>query len=161
MCCVLCDKDKSGMRAVGQPGGSFIVYRDLIKDDLRARESPRRAGWSRRRTIAMTDRSRLDSLVGKYFMAPFPHDDGVVELVIDEDHCLVRFEPSVNGAPEALAVVALSDMVRAGNIGEEDEVPHWLFFDSLEDRAKYRAWVNQPDGANKPRIVYLRPRQLK
>jgi hypothetical protein len=107
----------------------------------------------------MTDRSRLDLLVGKYFMAPFPHDDGVVEAVIDDGHCLVRFEATAEGAPEALAVVALSDMVRVGNIGEDDEVPNWLFFDSPEQRAKYRAWVNQPDGPNKPRIVYLRPKQ--
>jgi hypothetical protein len=107
----------------------------------------------------MTDRSNLVLLVGKYFMAPFPHDDGVVEAVIDDGHCLVRFDATADGAPEALAVVALSDMVRPGNVGEDDEVPNWLFFDSAEQRAKYREWVNQPDGPHKPRIVYLRPKQ--
>jgi hypothetical protein len=107
----------------------------------------------------MTDRSKLELLVGKYFMAPFPHDDGVLEAVIDDGHCLVRFEARADGQPEAFAVVALSDIVRAGNIGEEDEVPNWLFFDSMEQRVKYRAWVNQPDGPNKPRIVHLRPKQ--
>ncbi len=62
----------------------------------------------------MTERSRLDLLVGKYFMAPFPHDDGVVIAVIDENHCLVRFDATADGAPEALAVVALSDMGQSG-----------------------------------------------
>jgi hypothetical protein len=104
----------------------------------------------------MTDRSRLDLLVGKYFLAPFPHDEeGVVEAVIDDGHCLVRFEPAGN-RPEAFAIVALSDMVRAGNIGEEDEVPYWVFFDSPEQRTKYRAWINNPDEPNKPRVVLLR-----
>ena len=53
----------------------------------------------------MTDSSRLNLLVGKYFLAPFPHDDqGIVEAVIDDGHCLVRFEAEGN-RPEAFAVV--------------------------------------------------------
>jgi hypothetical protein len=105
----------------------------------------------------MSGHSKLDLLVGKYFLAPFPHDEeGIVEAVIDDGHCLARFEAGADGRPEAFAVVALSDMVRAGNLGEEGEVPHWLFFDSLDQREKYRAWINQPDGANKPRIVPMR-----
>ncbi len=107
----------------------------------------------------MTGRSRLDLLVGKHFVAPFPHEDGIVEAVIDDEHCLVRYEATAGGPPESLAVVALSDIVRAGNIGEDDEVPNWLFFDSLEQRNTYRAWINQPDGSDKPRIVYMRPKQ--
>lgn len=104
----------------------------------------------------MTDRSTLNMLVGKYFMAPFPHDDGIVEAVIDDEHLLVRFEAKGDGQPEALGVVALSDVVRAGNVGEEEEVPHWLFFDQMEQRTKYREWVDQPDGTNKLRIVPFR-----
>jgi hypothetical protein len=52
--------------------------------------------------------------------------------------------------------VALSDTVKTGIVGEDDEPPNWLFFDSLDQREKYRAWINQPDGANKLRIVPLR-----
>jgi hypothetical protein len=108
----------------------------------------------------MTDRSRLDLLVGKYFLAPFPHDEeGVVEAVIDDQHCLVRFEAGTDGRPEALAVVALRDIVRAGNVGDEGEVPHWLFFDSLDQRTKYREWIYNSEEPKKPRIVYMRPKQ--
>ena len=104
----------------------------------------------------MTDRSRLDLLVGKYFLAPFPHDEeGIVESVIDDEHCFVRFEAAGN-RPEAFAVVALRDIVRAGNVGDEGEVPHWLFFDTPEQRAKYRAWIYNSDEPNKPRIVPMR-----
>jgi hypothetical protein len=104
----------------------------------------------------MTSHSKLDLLIGKYFLAPFPHDDGVVEAVIDDEHCLVRFEAGTDGRPEALAVVALSDIVKPGYNGEEDEPPNWLFFDSPEQRAKYRAWINNPDEPNKLRIVPMR-----
>jgi hypothetical protein len=105
----------------------------------------------------MTGHSKLDLLVGKYFLAPFPHDeDGIVEAVIDDGHYLARFEAGSDGRPEAFAVVALSDMVRAGNIGEEGEVPHWLFFDSPEQRTKYRAWIHNPDEPNKLRVVPMR-----
>ncbi len=104
----------------------------------------------------MTDRSQLDLLVGKYFLAPFPHDEeGIVEAVIDDDHCFVRFE-AAGSRPEAFAVVALRDMVRAGNVGEEGEVPHWLFFDNPDQRANYRAWIGDPDEPNRPRVVPLR-----
>jgi hypothetical protein len=91
----------------------------------------------------MTDRSGLDLLAGKYFLAPFPHDEqGIVEAVVDDGHCLVRFEAEGN-RPEAFAVAALSDIVRAGNTGGEDEVPHWLFFDGLEQRARAVQGVDQ------------------
>jgi hypothetical protein len=109
----------------------------------------------------MTDSSSLNLLVGKYFLAPFPHDEqGIVEAVIDDGHCLVRFEAEGN-RPEAFAVVALTDMVRAGNRGEEDEVPNWVFFDGPEQRAKYRAWINNPDEPNKPRVVLLRRKETE
>jgi hypothetical protein len=75
----------------------------------------------------MTNRFRLDLLADKYFMAPSPHDDGVVVAVIDDKHYLVRSEASADGRPEALAVVALSDMVRVGTVGEEDEAPNLPF----------------------------------
>jgi hypothetical protein len=81
-----------------------------------------------------------------------------VEAVIDDQHCLVRVEAGTDGRPEAFAVVALRDIVRAGNVGEEGEVPHWLFFDSPDQRTKYREWIYKSDEP-KPRIVYMRPKQ--
>ena len=107
----------------------------------------------------MSERSKLDLLVGKCFIAPYPHADGVVVAVLDEDFCFVRFDAGADGPPEAFAVVALSDMAKAGYNSGEDEVAPWLFFDSAEQRAKYRAWLNNPGGPNKPRIVPLRRKE--
>jgi hypothetical protein len=102
---------------------------------------------------------KANVLVGKYFLGVDPlSGPGIVEAVIDDSHYLVRFE-SDGGIPESLAVVAISDMARAGGTGQEDEPPPWLFFDTVEQRAKYIAWMNEPpDGPGKPRIVPLRPR---
>jgi len=102
---------------------------------------------------------KANALVGKYFLGVDPHSGpGVVQAVIDESHYLVHFD-SDNGIPESLAVVAISDMARAGGTGREDEPPPWIFFDTAEQRAKYIAWMNEPpDGSGKPRIVPLRPR---
>jgi hypothetical protein len=104
----------------------------------------------------MTDRSKLELLVGKYFIATFPHWDGRVEAVIDDVHYLVRFDPGSDGSPEAFAVVALDDMVRAGREDEEEGPGPWLFFDTAEERAKFRAWMEAPEDPNKPRIVPMR-----
>ena len=54
----------------------------------------------------MTDRAKSEVLVGKYFMATDPHEDGIVESVINEDYDLVRFESRAGGPPEAFAVPA-------------------------------------------------------
>jgi hypothetical protein len=59
----------------------------------------------------MTDCPKLEVLVGKYFIATFPHWSGHVEGVIDSAHYLVRFDPGSDGSPEAFAVVAIDDMV--------------------------------------------------
>jgi hypothetical protein len=67
----------------------------------------------------MTDRSKLEVLVGKYFIATFPHWDGRGKGVIDSAHYLERFDPGSDGLPEAFAVVAIDDMVRAGREDEE------------------------------------------
>ena len=58
----------------------------------------------------MTDRSKLEVLVGKYFIPTFPHWDGRVEGVIDSAHYLVRFDRGSDGSPEAFAVVAIDDI---------------------------------------------------
>jgi hypothetical protein len=96
----------------------------------------------------------LSQLVGKYFIAPFPHQDGIVESVIDDAHYLVRFEadPGPGGMPESFAIIALSDMVRAGMKEEDDGPPCFLFFDEAEKRVKYRSWIEQPSEPDKPRI---------
>jgi hypothetical protein len=95
-------------------------------------------------------------LIGKYFIAPFPHWDGRVEALINDGHYLVRFDVGSDGSPEALAVVALSDMVRAGRENEEEGLAHWLFFDTIEQRARFRAWLDAPEDPNKPRVVPMR-----
>jgi hypothetical protein len=100
--------------------------------------------------------AKNELLVGKYFIAPYPHEDGIVEAVFDDGYFLVRFEEKAGGPPEALAVVAIDDMARIGSTGEDDEPPHWLFFDTAEQRAKYRRWIDEPAGPNKPRIVPMR-----
>jgi hypothetical protein len=104
----------------------------------------------------MTDHLQPELLIGKYFIATFPHWDGRVEAVIDDGHYLVRFDPGSDGSPEAFAVVALDDMVRAGREDEEEGPAHWLFFDTAEDRAKFRAWMEAPEDPNKPRVVPMR-----
>ena len=104
----------------------------------------------------MTDGAKSELLVGKYFMATDPHDDGIVESALGDGYYLVRFEGRAGSPPEAFAVVALSDMARTGGSGKEDEPPPWLFFDSAEERAKYRAWITEPSDPNKPRVVPMR-----
>jgi hypothetical protein len=104
----------------------------------------------------MTDRSKLEVLVGKYFTATFPHWDGRVEGVIDSAHYLVRFDPGSDGSPEAFALVAIDDMVRAGREDEEAGPIHWLLFDTPEQRAKLRAWMEAREDPNKPRVVPMR-----
>jgi hypothetical protein len=111
------------------------------------------------------------TLIGKYFLGV--HDgiwmSGIVEAVVDAFHYLVRFDDLIrytegpdrgSSLPEAgaLAVVALSDIVRAGRNDDHDVPPPWLFFDDAEKRAKYQAWLDKPspDDPKKPRIVSIR-----
>jgi hypothetical protein len=102
---------------------------------------------------------KANELIGKYFLGVDPHSGpGVVEAAIGDSHYLVRFD-SDGAIPASLAIVAISDMARAGGTGQEDEPPPWVFFDTLEQRAQYIAWMIEPtDGPGKPRIVPLRPR---
>ncbi len=96
----------------------------------------------------MTERSKLDLLVGKYFVAP-QTGAGVVEAALDDAHYLVRYETDF-GVPEHLEVVAIRDMVGAG---ADDGPPPWAFFDTIEQRAKFQAWMNEPENPNRPRVV--------
>jgi hypothetical protein len=96
----------------------------------------------------MTDCSRLELLIGKYFIAPHI-GAGVVEAALDDAHYLVRYETDA-GMPEHLVVAAISDMVGAG---ADDGPPPWAFFDTIEQRAKFQAWMNQPENPNRPRVV--------
>jgi hypothetical protein len=87
---------------------------------------------------------------------------GIVEAAVDDRHYLVRFDDLVgftDGSPwpESLAVVAIEDMARAGRNGNDDIPPPWDFFDSVEKRRAYDAWLNEPAPDRKPRVVPLRP----
>jgi hypothetical protein len=107
------------------------------------------------------------SLIGKRFLGVHPHaGTGIVEAAVDGAHYLVRFDAEVatgprdlNAGPERLAVVAISDMARAGGNGGDDETPPWWFFDTAEQLAKYISWMDElpPDDPKKPRVVPLRP----
>jgi hypothetical protein len=100
------------------------------------------------------------ALIGKYFLGV--HDDGmrsgVVEAIVNDGHYLVRFDDLVgftDGSkwPEAMAVVAVTDMVGSG---DDDKPPPWWFFDNSEQRAKYETWLNEPPPDLKLRVVPLR-----
>jgi hypothetical protein len=104
-------------------------------------------------------------LVGKYFIGV--HDEamrsGIVEAAIDDRHYLVRFDDLIgltDGTrwPESLAVVAIDDMARTGRDGDENVPPPWEFFDDIEKRRVYDAWMNEPTPDRKPRVVPLRPK---
>jgi hypothetical protein len=91
------------------------------------------------------------------------HDDrmrsGVIEAAVNDYHYLVRFDDLIGFTdgtkwPESVAVVAIIDMARSG---EANEPPPWLFFDNLEPRAKYQAWLDAPPSDRKPRVIPLRP----
>ena len=102
----------------------------------------------------------MSAISGKYFLGV--HNEcmrsGVVEDAVNDDHYLVRFDNLIgftDGSkwPEALAVVAIADMVGSG---DDDKPPPWWFFDNPEQRAKYEAWLNEPPPDLKPRVVPLR-----
>ncbi len=109
----------------------------------------------------------MSALIGKYFIGV--HDEcmrsGIIEAAVNEhDHpviYLVRFDELIgftDGSkwPEALALVPISNMM--GN-GGDDGPPPWWFFDNAEQRAKYDAWLSEPepeDPTGKPRVVSIR-----
>jgi hypothetical protein len=101
----------------------------------------------------------MSAITGKYFIGVYDEcmRSGVVEAVINDDHYLVRFDELIgfdDGSkwPEALAVVAVANMVGGGDEGP----PSWWLFDNLEQRAKYETWLNEPPPDLKPRVVPLR-----
>jgi hypothetical protein len=98
-----------------------------------------------------------NSLIGKYFIAfSGGHGIGVIEAAIDDTHYLARCDAD-RDRPEYLAVVHIDDM--AGGDGEE-EPPSWPLFDTVEQRAKYLAWIEAPsdDPSRKFRVVPLKPK---
>jgi hypothetical protein len=104
----------------------------------------------------MVDRSQLELLVGKYFIATFRIGMGELRQLSTMSITSSVSIPAVTAHPRPFAVVALDDMVRAGREDEEEGPAHWLFFDSADDRAKFRAWMETPEDPNKPRVVPLR-----
>jgi hypothetical protein len=102
----------------------------------------------------------MSAISGKYFLGVYDEcmRSGIVEAAVNDDHYLVRFDNLVGFSdgskwPEALAVVAVADMVGSG---DEHRPPPWWFFDNLEQRARYEAWLNAPPTDLKPRVVSLR-----
>jgi len=101
----------------------------------------------------------MSAISGKYFLGV--HDEcmrsGVVEAAVNDNHYLVRFDDLILGDgskwPEALAVVAITNMVGSG---DDEGPPAWWFFDNLEQRAKYEAWLNAPPPDLKSRVVPIR-----
>jgi hypothetical protein len=113
-----------------------------------------------RTAMSNNQRTGPQALIGKYVIATFPHPQtGIVEAAVDDAHYLVRFAGEGGAAPEpeTLQVVAISDMARVGGTGQDDEPPPWLFFDDVEQRAKYLAWLNETPPDGRPRVVPLRP----
>jgi hypothetical protein len=79
----------------------------------------------------------------------------IVEAAIDDRHYLVRFDDLIGFTdgtrwPESLAVVAIDDMSRAGRDGDDNIPPPWEFFDDIEKRRAYDAWMNEPTPDRKP-----------
>jgi hypothetical protein len=102
----------------------------------------------------------MSAINGKYFLGVHAESmrSGIVESAVNDDHYLVRFDDLIGFAdgskwPEALAVVAVTDMVGSG---DDDKPPPWWFFDNPEPRARYEAWLNEPETDLKPRVVPLR-----
>ena len=102
----------------------------------------------------------MSAISGKYFLGVYDEcmRSGVVEAAVNDDHYLVRFDNLVGFSdgskwPEALAVVAITDMVGSG---DDEGPPPWWFFDNLGQRATYEAWLNEPPTDLKPRVVPLR-----
>ncbi|MGA7074530.1 hypothetical protein, partial [Bradyrhizobium sp.] len=102
----------------------------------------------------------VSSIKGKYFLGVHAESmrSGIIEAAVNDGHYLVRFDTLVgftDGSrwPEALAIVAVTDMVGSG---VDDRPPPWLFFDNLDQRATYENWLNEPPTDTKPRVVPLR-----
>jgi hypothetical protein len=98
-------------------------------------------------------------MIGKYFICV--HDaalrSGIIDERVNDHHYLVRFDEFIGFSdgskfPESLAVVPVCDMV-----GYKDPPP-WLLFDTIEQRAAYHAWLDQPP-ADKPRVDHIRSLQ--
>jgi hypothetical protein len=100
------------------------------------------------------------AMIGKYFIGV--HDEalhsGIIEAQISDHYYLVRFDgfTSTDGpvCPERLAVIPVANMV--GRC--KDCPPSWDLFDTIEQRAAYQAWLDEPS-ADKPRVVQIRSLQ--
>ena len=79
-----------------------------------------------------------DPLLGKFFLVEAVRT-GVVEAPIGIGFFVVRFDDATTAAP--LAIIDISEM--AGSVDSDGDPPGWLFFDSIEQRAKYQAWLGE------------------
>lgn len=107
-----------------------------------------------------------NALVGKYFIGV--HDgamrSGIVAAAINDRHYLVRFDTLIglmDGShwPESLAVVAIEDMARPGHDRNDNVPPPWDFFNDVDQRRKYDAWINARSADRRSQIVPLRPKR--
>jgi hypothetical protein len=89
----------------------------------------------------------MDPLLGNFFLAEAART-GTVVAPIGIAHFVIRFDDV--GAEGPVAIIDIAEM--AGSVGADGDPPGWLFFDSVEQRAKYLAWLAESrSGSRKTR----------
>jgi hypothetical protein len=88
----------------------------------------------------------MDPLLGNFFLAEAART-GTVVAPIGIAHFVIRFDDV--GAEGPVAIIDIAEM--AGSVGADGDPPGWLLFDSVEQRAKYLAWLAESrSGSRRP-----------